>query len=74
MRASPPRCGVFSPAGCSIWVGIPAKPGTMLRIALDYGDDDEPETFSMTFSVTGDRRTGRKPRLPPPSTPLRMTC
>jgi hypothetical protein len=46
----------------------------MLRIALDYGDDDEPETFSMTFSVTGDRRTGRKPRLPPPSTPLRMTC
>ena len=29
--------------------------GTMLRFALDYGDEDVPETFSMAFSVTGER-------------------
>lgn len=56
----------FSPhQACSILgADFRQSPGTMLRFALDYGDEDVPETFSMTFSVTGERADREEAQAP----------
>lgn len=66
----------FSPhQACSILgADFRQSPGTMLRFALDYGDEDVPETFSMTFSVTGERADREEAGSRPPSAPWRRTC
>lgn len=54
LSAEMPR---FSPAQqCSILGSdFQQKPGTLLNFTLDYVDQDVPDGFTMTFSVTGQR-------------------
>lgn len=55
----------FSPAQqCSILGSdFQQKPGTLLDFTLDYVDQDVPEGFTMTFSVTG-QRAGEQQETP----------
>lgn len=55
----------FSPAQqCSILGSdFQQKPGTLLNFTLDYVDQDVPEGFTMTFSVTG-QRAGEQQETP----------
>ena len=41
---------------CSVLgAGFRQPPGTLLDVTMDYGDQDVPEGFTMTFAVTGER-------------------
>lgn len=62
LSAEMPR---FSPAQqCSILGSdFQQKPGTLLNFTLDYVDQDVPEGFTMTFSVTG-QRAGEQQETP----------
>ena len=55
----------FSPAQqCSILGSdFQQKPGTLLNFTLDYVDQDVPDGFTMTFSVTG-QRAGEQQETP----------
>lgn len=57
----------FSPAQqCSILGSdFQQKPGTLLNFTLDYVDQDVPEGFTMTFSVTGQREGERQEAAAP---------
>ena len=62
LSAEMPR---FSPAQqCSILGSdFQQKPGTLLNFTLDYVDQDVPDGFTMTFSVTG-QRAGEQQETP----------